>query len=283
MTLLLPDYQRNLLRPQLFLSIRVTVSQSVRLTRLRLNLWQPACSPACGMKAHWWSCVLGLLCMPAEVMLSRWTASQEPSSMSLMGINSSVEITCSTSLPDPMGVYLHRGFHGDEDAVYLDLEKGKVEKATVAPEFKGRIDVSSDQQIKDGFRFTFQMSRLELTDTDYYYCRWIFLKTTKLEDLSSSGTVIIVKERNPTARKCVDDIWELTFIALSVTAFTVVLFLIIGALIMQCKRFRKSFKPARAVSPPRPNRPPHVRTQQRVHHCPYLITSTNDFDFRGVL
>lgn len=58
---------------QLFLSIRVTVSQSVRLTRLRLNLWQPACSPACGMKAHWWSCVLGLLCMPAEVMLSRWT------------------------------------------------------------------------------------------------------------------------------------------------------------------------------------------------------------------
>lgn len=125
------------------------------------------------------------------------TASQEPSSMSLMGINSSVEITCSTSLPDPMGVYLHRGFHGDEDAVYLDLEKGKVEKATVAPEFKGRIDVSSDQQIKDGFRFTFQMSRLELTDTDYYYCRWIFLKTTKLEDLSSSGTVIIVKgEKN---------------------------------------------------------------------------------------
>ncbi|XP_041818563.1 uncharacterized protein LOC121624761 [Chelmon rostratus] len=234
------------------------------------------------MRAHWWSCVLGLLCMPAEVILNTSTVSQDPSAISLVRVNSSTEITCSTSFPDPMGFYLHRGFHENRDVVFLDLENGQVNKISTAAEFVGRVRIASNWQTGkgDGFNYGFilQLSLLRSEDTDWYYCSWIYFKpeTADLEKLSSIGTAIIVRDYQ---EQCKTHIGDLIFIALSVTAFTIVLFLFIGALIVRRRRFKKRFRPARPVNPRRPNRPQHVSPQER----PYLITSASTLDFRGIL
>ncbi|XP_032358020.1 uncharacterized protein LOC116671134 isoform X2 [Etheostoma spectabile] len=184
------------------------------------------------MKAHWWSCVLGLLCMPASVMLSTWTVSQDPSSISLMRVNSSAKITCSTSLPDPLGLYLQSGFHDIRDIVFLSLENGLVTKNTTDPEFAGRINVAPDQQIREGHGFTLQLSLLGEEDTNVYYCSWRYFKseTANIETLPSIGTVIIVKESYPHIQ-CGDHIWDLLLIAFSVTAFTVLLFLFVRGIV----------------------------------------------------
>ncbi|XP_070847093.1 uncharacterized protein [Chaetodon trifascialis] len=240
------------------------------------------------MKAHWWSCVLGLLCIPAEVILSTWTVSQDPLSISQVRVNSSTKITCSTSLPNPMGFYLQRGVHDNRDVVFLDLDDGQVTKNTIATEFIGRIHIVPDQQTRKGhgvtYGFTLQLSQLGLEDTDWYYCSWIHFnsETANQEKLSSSGTVIIVREQDP-QEQCKNNIGDLIFIALSVTAFTGILVLFIGTLIVRRKRFKKRFRPARAVNPCRPNRPQHVSHQQRDQYCPYLTTSASTLDFRGIL
>ncbi|KAF1374228.1 hypothetical protein PFLUV_G00247470 [Perca fluviatilis] len=233
------------------------------------------------MKAHWWNCVLGLLCMPANVMLSTWTVSQDPSSISLR-VNSSAKITCSTSLPEPMGLSLKRAFHDKRDIVFLSLKNGLVTKYTIVEEFVGRINVAPDQQIRAGYGFTLQLSLLGQEDTDLYYCSWIYFKseTANIETLPSNGTIIIVKERDP-QEQCRDHIWDLILIAFSVTALIVLSFLFAGV-IVRCKRFKKNFRPARAVKPPRVNRPQHVCVCQQ---CPYLDTYVNNptLDFRGIL
>ncbi|XP_042364378.1 uncharacterized protein LOC121959222 [Plectropomus leopardus] len=237
------------------------------------------------MKAHWWSCVLGLLCMHAEVTLSTWTVSQEPSSISLIKVNSSFKITCSTSRPDPSGFYLHRRFHGKKDVVYLSLDNGEVTKNTITADFLGRIHVTREQQINKGHGFTLHLSLLGVMNTDFYYCSWKYLKseTATVDTLSSNGTIIIVTERDP-HELCRSPILDLVFIALSVTAFTIAMILLIGTLIARCKRFKKQFRPARAPNPPRrPNRPQRPCPQQPIHHCPYLVTSVNTLDFRGIL
>lgn len=222
--------------------------------------------------------------MPAEVMLTTWTVSQDPVSISLMRINSTAEIKCSTSLSDPMGLYLHRSFHSKGDIVYLALDKGQVTKNTTTEEFTDRIHVAPDQQIREGYGFTMQLSLLGLEDTDLYYCSWSYFEseTSSHKALPSAGTIIIVRETDP-QEQCRDHILDLILIALSVTAFAAVLFLFIGVLIVRCKRFKKHFRPARGVKPPRPNRPQHVCPQQGAQHYPYLITSGNPLDFRGIL
>lgn len=228
---------------------------------------------------------MGLLCMHAEVMLSSWTASQNPSSVSYKRVNSSAEITCSTSLSDPLGVYLYRRFPSDQDIVYLAFTKQQITKKTINEQFKDRIIVTEDQQIRGGNGFTMQLSLLELQDTNLYYCSWTYFESRRRQTLSSNGTVIIVRERD-SQEACREPVWDFTLILLSLTAFIVVLCLFIAALIWRCRRFKKRFRPGRAAAPPRPprsDRPQHVRPQQRPQHCPYLITSTTTSDFSRIL
>lgn len=211
--------------------------------------------------------------MPAEVILSTWSVSQDPMSISLKKVNSSAEITCSCSLSYLIVFKLQRRFHGNEPVVFLSLENGKVTKNTIAEEFTDRIHF---QQIKGGYGFTLELSLLRLEDTDLYYCNWIHMESEKLETVSSNGTIIIVRDRDP-HEQCKHLVLEFIFIGLSVTAFTV-LFLFLGVLIVRCLRFKKHFRPARAVKPSRPNRPQHVCHQQRAQHCPYLVTSLHTMD-----
>lgn len=92
-----------------------------------------------------------------------------------------------------MGVYLHRGFHANGDVVFLDMVNGRVTKNTIDAEFAGRIHVAPDQQIKEGYGFTWQLSLLTLEDTDWYYCRWMYFKSKAVEQETSKGTIIIVR------------------------------------------------------------------------------------------
>lgn len=238
--------------------------------------------------------------MPAEVLLSALTASQEPSAISLVKVNSSVEITCSTSLPEPMGFSLHKSVSGNIEVVYLDFQDGEVNRKNIMPEFEGRIQIPRDKQVKGRYRLTLQLSQLRLEDTDYYYCNWMHMnsKTYEHEVLASNGTVIIVTDKTP-QKQCNTPVTDLILIALTVTACTVVLLLLIGVLVVRLRRFKKLFRPnrpardvkpsrpnrpARGVKPSRPNRPArpqHIRPHQQ--HCPYLITSTSTLDFRGIL
>ncbi|XP_031609205.1 uncharacterized protein LOC116330886 [Oreochromis aureus] len=241
--------------------------------------------PDCMMKAHWWSCVLGLLCMPAEVILDIGKAFQNPSTISFMRVNSSAEIMCTTSLANPMGLYMHRRFHKEQDVVYLDLNEFSVTKDTISNKFKGRINVSPAKQITQELRgFTFQLSLLELEDTNLYYCEWIYTdnKLNKLL-MTSNGTVIIVREGGP-EEQCTNSILDLTLICSIVIGFTVILFLIIGVLIIRCKRYKKKFRPAVPELPPRSERP--RQTCSCHHHSAYLVTSLStdvNTDFRGLL
>ncbi|XP_042253252.1 uncharacterized protein LOC121886911 isoform X1 [Thunnus maccoyii] len=237
------------------------------------------------MKALWWSCVLGLLFLPTEVTLNTWTVSQNPSSISVITVNSSDEITCSTALPNPMGFYLQRRFHNTKDVVFLSLEEGRISKNTTAAEFEGRIHITPVKQIVQGCGFTLRLSSLRLDDTDLYYCSWTYFKSETRVTHPSNGTVIIVKEKDP-SEQCNSHFLDLILITLSVTAFTIIMFLVIGALILRCKRFKKDFRPVRPEITPRPNRPEHVCHPRRAQHFPYLVTSENTcgpLDFRGIL
>ncbi|XP_068439828.1 uncharacterized protein [Clinocottus analis] len=236
------------------------------------------------MKAHGWCCVLGLLCVPAGVLLSTSPVSQDPASISLTSVNSSARITCSTSRSDPLGLTLYRGFPSKSMIVFLVLDGGLVAKNTPASEFAGRLHVAPHQRTGQAHGFTFQMSVLGLGDTNLYYCSWNFYNVATLssETLFTTGTVIIVRERDP-QEQCREHILDLVLITLSVTAFVMVVGLCVTVLIVKYKRFKKSFRPARAAKPRSPNRPPHVCLQQRVRHYPYLITSVASLDYRGIL
>lgn len=189
-----------------------------------------------------------------------------------MRVNSSAEIVCTTSLASPMGLYMHRRFHKEQDVVYLDLNEFSVTKNTTSNKFKGRINISPAKQIKQELRgFTFRLSLLELEDTNLYYCEWIYTdeKLNKLL-MTSNGTVIIVRGEENRAfqymqstsikggvtfnlivynvlfslshteggpeEQCTNSILDLTLICSIVIGFTVILSLIIGVLIMRCKR-----------------------------------------------
>lgn len=171
-----------------------------------------------------------------------------------------------------MGLYMHRRFHKEQDVVYLDLNEFSVTKDTISNKFKGRINVSPAKQITQELRgFTFQLSLLELEDTNLYYCEWIYTdnKLNKLL-MTSNGTVIIVRGEENRAfhyiqstsiksgatfnlivynvlfslfhteggpeEQCTNSILDLTLICSIVIGFTVILFLIIGVLIIRCKR-----------------------------------------------
>ncbi|KAM3592349.1 uncharacterized protein V6R79_017075 [Siganus canaliculatus] len=236
------------------------------------------------MKAHWWSCFLGFLCVHANFLLS--TALQDPESISFVKVNSSIDIPCSTNLSDPKGLYLRRGFHGKENVVvFLNIERGIVTNKSVTNEFKGRILIAPDKSFTKEHRFTMKLSLLRMEDTDWYYCSWLsFEEKRRVEEIpSSKSIIIIVREKGP-QENCKSHIWDMIFVVLSVTAFSIVVFLCIAALIISCKRFKKRFIPARAdkrCRPARVNRAHHhVCHHHTVEHYPYLATSdTSEFRF----
>ncbi len=129
------------------------------------------------------------------------TVSQEPEFFSVLTVNSSTEIRCFTTRPEPWAVNLHRGFHSNKNAVYLNYENKKVTHKVIATEFTGRIDIKEDKQIEEGHGLTFKLSLLKQEDTDWYYCSWLYYNVQKTEEvtLSSKGRIIIVKgEENQT-------------------------------------------------------------------------------------
>ncbi|KAM9410883.1 uncharacterized protein ACWYII_025809 isoform 2-T2 [Salvelinus alpinus] len=164
-----------------------------------------------------WRCVLGLLCTPAVLT---WTVSQSPSAVSLMKVNSSAEILCSTSLPDPTGLYLMGRFHDNRDVLYLSIADRAVERD---PE-KG----------------------------------------------CGGGQTIM----------------ELILIVLSWTAFIVILFLLIGALVWRCTRTKKHYTPARDNRRHHHHHHQHVCPQHRPTADPQFIhpsSSPDHVDFKGIL
>ncbi|XP_029934009.1 uncharacterized protein LOC115378035 [Myripristis murdjan] len=244
----------------------------------------PTCTQPGRMNAHWWNCMLGLLCMPGGVMLSNWAVSQTPPAISLTSLNLSAEISCSTSRPDPTGLRLTGHFHGHREIVYVHFKKNG-DKKTLHPDFMHRVDVVQDPETGPGTGFTLRLSLLGLQDTDMYHCTWTYFNemTLSLETLPSNGTIIIVRERDP-YEQCNGDAVHLILIVLSLSAFAVILSLFIGALIFKCTRFKKHYRPAGATSRSKPSRrplpalPPH-RSEQ-LH---YASTSSDSFDFRGIL
>ncbi|XP_034564063.1 uncharacterized protein LOC117830175 [Notolabrus celidotus] len=233
------------------------------------------------MRAQWWSCMLGLLCIPAGVILGTGTVSQHPMSISFTRVNSSAEITCSTPTPGAIGFSLHRYFKGNKQIAYLNLENGVDTKRTIAPEFKSRLRVVPTPQIREGHGFSLQISLLGLEDTDMYYCSWSYLpsKTPEPPHQSGKGTIIIIRERDP-GKQCKQPILDYIFIVLSVAAFAIMLSFVIGVAIVKCNRFKGEFRPDRHEATNRPTRPDVP--PQPVEPCPYLTTSRTSYQ-RGVL
>ncbi|XP_033963754.1 uncharacterized protein [Pseudochaenichthys georgianus] len=231
------------------------------------------------MQALGWSCVLGILCLPAEVLLHTWTVSQEPSSTSIKTINSSAEISCYTSLSDPVSLSLQRNFHSRTDVSFLYFQKGTIEKMTMTEELKKRIQVSERKQLDGGVGVSFKIDMMQLQDTDLYFCTWSHVDKGPVK-LATNGTIIIVREEDP-QELCGfgNHILNVVLIAFSVTAFTVIVLLFTGAMVLRHRRFKKGFTQGRAADPPGPPRPP--RPQHTCpQHQPYLVTSLG---FRGIL
>ncbi|KAJ4921564.1 hypothetical protein JOQ06_022425 [Pogonophryne albipinna] len=221
------------------------------------------------MEALGWSCVLGILCLPAE----------EPSSTSIKTINSSTEISCYISLSDPDSLTLQRKFHSRTDVSFLYFIKGTIEKMTMTEELKNRIHVSERKQLDGGVGVSFKIDLMQLQDTDLYFCTWKYVDKGPVQ-LATNGTIIIIREEDP-QELCEfgNRILDLVLIAFSVTAFTVIVLLFTGAMILRHRRLKKRFTPGRAAEPPGPPQPP--RPQHTCpQHQPYLVTSLG---FRGIL
>ncbi|CAN9508946.1 unnamed protein product [Ophioblennius macclurei] len=224
------------------------------------------------MRVQRWSCLLGLLCMPAGVILDEWTASQHPSSTCFVKLNSTIDISCSTSLSDPLGLSLMRRFPEAVNVVYLSLDNGEIAKITQAAQFQNRIRVSPGSKVKNGHNFTVQLSQLGVEDTNLFFCNWTHFENSKFKDLSSTGTVLLVGETDP-EEKCESNSMELVLICLLVTVVVVIVVLSIVALVFKCMKFRDVFRPNGEVKPPTETRHRLVIPEQPVHHQPYLITS----------
>lgn len=243
------------------------------------------------MKAKWFSCVLGLLCLPAEVILNTWKeVSQSPSTISSLWVNSSIEIKCTTSLEKPTGLSLKRRFARNEEILYLYFENGVVSNSREHAKFSERIRVTKEQP-NQGFKYGFklQLSLLQVDDTDLYYCSWFYINEVYSKVLlESNGTVIIVREGRP-VEQCSDGAVDLTLISLCTVAIVAILSMFVCMTIVRCRTFKRRFTPCRPYAPPLPPRPPRPSRfnqplqQHTVNHCPYMMPSTNDYGFIGNL
>lgn len=107
----------------------------------------------------------------------------------------SSEITCSTTLSDPVGVYINRAFHGQRNVLYLALHKGAITKNTTAAEFEGRIHITPFRHMIKGLGFKIKVSPLQPEDTGLYYCKWVFfrLDDNTEQNLVSNETLLIFR------------------------------------------------------------------------------------------
>ncbi|XP_054616169.1 uncharacterized protein LOC129171494 [Dunckerocampus dactyliophorus] len=225
------------------------------------------------MKVGWWSCVLGLFCIPTVV--HTWPVSQNPSQTSVVSVNSSLEITCSTVLPHPVGVYLRRHFRGRRDVLYLSLDKGRLAKSTVCAEFEGRIHITSFTHPDKGHGFTIKLSLLQMEDTDLYNCQWTSFKldTQTEQTILNNDTLIIVRD----VKQC-SNVLDLILIAVNVTVFTVTM--AAGGVILRNRyKFKKHFQPGIQSVPTRMYRIQRVCHHHRGHHDPYF---ENTVDIRYI-
>lgn len=224
--------------------------------------------------------MLGLLCMSAQAV----KVSQNPSTTSTLAVNSSITITCSTTLREAMGLYLYRRFHKQQDVIYLALEKGKISKQSNSVEFEGRAEVKEDTQSGNGLGFTLTLSLLQLHDTNLYYCSWRKLNTVtyEKETHTSNGTIVIIKENVP-KRDCSHYSVDIISLALSITAIPFVMCLLSVVLFMACNHFKKKFTPTRAPNMsqrrPLPIPPQPIPPQPTIHTYSYLTTTSDIIDF----
>ncbi|XP_046887721.1 uncharacterized protein LOC124475283 isoform X2 [Hypomesus transpacificus] len=227
------------------------------------------------MEALLWRGVLVVLCTPAVLTCPSGPACpvvQSPRALSLNGPNSSAEILCSTSRPNPTGLYLRGRFRGNRLVAYLDMNDGAVTRTSVNPEFGGRLAVVEQPADKGCSTVALRLSWLRVEDTDSYSCTWMYFDSVTSSPLEfrSKGSVIIVRERDPN-KPCLDGfVMDLILIVLSLLAFVIAFFVFIGALVWKCTRRRRQFTPGRVNSrnrprhpaPSAPPAPPEVSTAQ---------------------
>ncbi|KAJ0060724.1 hypothetical protein NL108_017826 [Boleophthalmus pectinirostris] len=230
------------------------------------------------MKALWCGCVLGLLCIPVcEGMANSATAAQTPASITELRLNSSVKITCSITAEGVLTVGLDRRFD-HQNVIFLALENDAIGRKTIL-KYKQRMEVELDKPSAKTFRVNFTISRLQVDDTDLYFCSWNYYART-LNTITTNGSIIIVNDRlrEKPESGCSDGFFinDITLIALSVVSIPfVICFLIFTALVL-CKSFQKKFIPRRpANNLPQTRHHHHVCTPPQNHSYYYLSTSVS--------
>ncbi|XP_061910962.1 uncharacterized protein LOC133655070 [Entelurus aequoreus] len=216
------------------------------------------------MEVGWWICALGLLSIPAGV--NTWPVSQNPSRTSVVTVNSFSEITCSTRLPDPVGVLLGRHFRSQRDVLYLSLERGRIAKNTTAAEFEGRIHITPFSHPEQGHGFTIKLSLLQKDDSDMYICQWTFLKsnTWTAKTILSNHSIIAVRDVEQ-CHKALNTI----LIAMNVMLLTVTM--AVGVVIVRHRyKFKGHFQPWGRSKPTRKFRIQHVCNHERGHNYPHF-------------
>ncbi|RVE59293.1 hypothetical protein OJAV_G00187100 [Oryzias javanicus] len=223
---------------------------SCRARRLTRVLQLARCRPRCRMNARWWSFLFGLVCVRAEG--TRWTASQSPASIRRVEINSSLEISCSTSLPRVLSLSLHRLFKSDAQIVYLSLNDGEITKQNPRADYVDRVRVTGERSESE-YQVTLRLSELQQDDTDLYYCSWTYTEAYAVEHLRSNGTVLIVGEKRPEPR-CQMPPLDLVLVCAGTTA-SVLILCFCGVYFYRGRRVRTkgNFIPAR---PPGQTDPP---------------------------
>uniref|UniRef100_A0AAY3ZWV5 Immunoglobulin V-set domain-containing protein n=1 Tax=Denticeps clupeoides TaxID=299321 RepID=A0AAY3ZWV5_9TELE len=144
---------------------------------------------------HHWPLLCKLLQIHNSLFsLVLWILS--PRAITLMHLNSSATILCSTTKQQPIGLYLKRRFSGDRDVLYLRVENGK---ATINREFTNRVLVQGDC-----CDYQLQLSSLKVEDTDSYYCKWILMDNDKgdVNYFPSHETVIVVRGKAYSTQYC---------------------------------------------------------------------------------
>lgn len=198
------------------------------------------------------------------------TASQHPRILPATTVNSSAEILCSTSRPDPTGLYLRGRFHGDRTVAYLDIKGGVVRRVTVHQDFAGRVEVTGEP----GRELALRLSWLGLEDTDSYLCSWEYFDIAHpslASTLHGHATLIVVRERDPESAcsRGLTGYIDLILIVSCVSFFIIILSVFIVMLVRRCKKKRKrQYTPGRAGAHSR-DRPRQQRGPgQHPHRCP---------------
>ncbi|XP_062388365.1 uncharacterized protein LOC134077025 [Sardina pilchardus] len=247
------------------------------------------------MSGHLLSTLL-LLCTLIVVQASNGLSlqvSQSPKVIALMQLNTSAEISCSATVPckELHGLSLKRRFNGNIQLFYQYMA---VETDTVHQDFKGRISVTPKPG--DCCEFTFQLSLLQVADTNGYYCSWEIFDENKAESstLESNYTLIIVRERNPEEPCTEPSGTQLHRLILGLSAVVcAVMFLIFaGALIWRCLLKNGKYNPHQSSQHKalhhqnhqrRPLPPPPPPQQQHHHHHHHHPQQTQNHHHRDHL